>query len=149
MEMLIFVIILCFVTYFCFIKSKPTMHTRTELLKDGSWNLGTAQKELVEVVGESFKNSDGTDRQKIIKNLKIGDNINLIAEPNNPYSKNGKCVAVWSKYGQIGNLPEGDDKAERIFKKLIKNENVTAVVLDILGGVKDKPSFGVWLDVDI
>lgn len=149
MESTLIIILVLLVIVSIFGKRTTYQNGRTEYLADGTWNLRTPQNKLVEVVGESYRNSDGVSRQQVIQKLRIGDNINLIPEPNNPHSESGKCVAVWCKFGQIGYLPEYDEDSELIFDRLIENKGVSAVVLDILGGIKDKPHFGVWLDVDI
>lgn len=54
----------------------------------------------ISVVGESFKNEDGTPRQKVIRRCRVGDPVALIREPDNPYDEN--AVAVVHGGGQIG-----------------------------------------------
>ena len=44
---------------------------------------------LVGVRGESYQNDDGTNRQEIIKELKVGQPVNLIADPMNKHDRNG------------------------------------------------------------
>ena len=62
---------------------------------------------VLDVVGESFANADGTPRQDIIKSLKLGERLVLIAEPENPHDD--KAVAVQSPLGVIGYLGRDDD----------------------------------------
>ncbi len=61
------------------------------------------------VVGVTYRNSDGSDRQQIIRNLiqngqlRVGTELQLIPEPTNPYDSN--CIQVVTMNGlQIGNL---------------------------------------------
>ncbi len=61
------------------------------------------------VVGVTFKNDDGSDRQRIIRDLmrsgqlKEGSELRLVPEPENPYDAN--CIRVLSENGlQIGCL---------------------------------------------
>lgn len=52
------------------------------------------------VVGVSFTNEDGVERQDILANVRTGDVVMLQREPHNLYDKN--AVAVMSLYGQVG-----------------------------------------------
>lgn len=67
---------------------------------------------ITKVVGVTFMNPDGTDRQKILSKCKIGEPLRLIREPDNPYDED--AIAVFRQSGeQIGYLPsrvvgEGD-----------------------------------------
>ena len=102
---------------------------------------------ICEVVGESFKNEDGSSRQDIIKKLRSGDTVYLSHDANNPYSKSGQAISVITDHGQIGHLPEKDEKREAIFFRLEDGLPVEARVLNIMGGSKDRPSRGVWIEV--
>lgn len=60
------------------------------------------------VVGESFENANGTSRQAILADARIGNRVWLIAEPDNP--RDAEAVAVHLDDGsgiisQIGYLP--------------------------------------------
>lgn len=57
------------------------------------------------VAGESFKNKDGSDRQKIIARLMVGDSVRLEADPGNRHDRH--AVKVMAAGGQIGFLPKG------------------------------------------
>jgi hypothetical protein len=105
--------------------------------------------EPIAVVGESFKNDDGLSRQKIIRKLNCGDIIQLIADPDNPYSDSGKAVAIFSAYGQIGYIGEDDEWQEAIFDKIAAGNTPSAKILNIYGGTKSKPHLGVVIEVDI
>ncbi len=98
----------------------------------------------VEVVGESYRNSDGSDRQRIIARLQVGDPIVLVREPDNQYDSN--AIAVCTTGGrQIGYLSRAD--AQRFSAKMDKGVVLKAVIRFIGGGTANKPSRGVWLNV--
>lgn len=61
----------------------------------------------VAVVGESFPNRDGSDRQAIIRRLRQGHPITLRHEPDNPYDPS--AIAVDSARGQIGYLARTEE----------------------------------------
>ena len=52
------------------------------------------------IVGVSHSNNDGTSRQARIRQLEVGDNLELAREPDNLYDPN--AVMVRSEAGQIG-----------------------------------------------
>ena len=55
------------------------------------------------VVGSTYKNPDGLNRQQIIKMCKAGERIKLIREPNNP--RDVCAIGVFRESGeQIGYL---------------------------------------------
>jgi len=41
----------------------------------------------VKLKGVTKDNKDGINRQEIIQKLKVGDKVNFIAEPTNPYDR--------------------------------------------------------------
>jgi len=96
------------------------------------------------VVGESYNNEDGSSRQKIISSLYPGDIITLKPEPNNPYDNH--AVAVISKKGQIGYLPQG--RCHDVFNALQKGEPVQASIEKITGGTRRKPRRGIILLIE-
>lgn len=96
------------------------------------------------VRGESQKNRDGSDRQKIIAGLKVGDRATLVREPNNPYDRN--AIAVYVSAGQIGYVPRED--AEVHAPDMDDGATATARVVKINGGTPDAPSLGVVIEVD-
>lgn len=69
----------------------------------------------VVVKGVSYQNNDGSYRQDIIKNLQIGDKVNFIAEPINPYNRWAVAV-VTSEGKQIGYLPSDARDASTLLK---------------------------------
>ncbi len=98
---------------------------------------------VIDVVGESHDNYDGTSRQKIIAGLRAGEAVALVAEPTNRYDD--KAVAVVSRRGQIGYLPAG--RCHDVFRRLAAGEEVAATIEHIGGGTRDKPSYGVWIEI--
>jgi len=94
------------------------------------------------VVGESFRNNDGTSRQEIIRSCRIGDALRLIPEPTNPADPN--AVAVHAPGGQIGYLRR--EVAARLNKQIRDRATASAVIMDIRGG-EDVPFLGVFVEV--
>lgn len=99
------------------------------------------------VVGESFTNEDGKNRQDIIKRCaKVGMPAHLEREPENPYDSS--AVAVYIADQQIGYLKA--DVAERLADKIDGGRYVAgAAIHKITGGTKSKPHFGVTLDLTV
>lgn len=79
----------------------------------------------IHVVGESFRNSDGTDRQSEIGRCRVSEPVTLEREPDNPYDVN--CVKVISMRGvQIGNI--GRDNAEWIAERMDRGGSIAATI---------------------
>ena len=90
------------------------------------------------VVGVTFKNEDGTDRQELLSCVSPGDMLDL-----EPYEYNGApAMKVMHAVGCIGNL-----KAE-LAADLCKNEYITytAEVLEVTGG-EDGKSYGCNIEI--
>lgn len=84
----------------------------------------------VSIKGVSHKNTDGSSRQGYIKTLKIGDKVNLLAEPMHIFDR--WAVAVLTTSGkQIGYLPSD----ARDSSTLLKGEPIVATVKHLTGGV--------------
>ena len=84
----------------------------------------------VSIKGVSYKNTDGSSRQGYIKNLQIGDKVNLLAEP--MHISDRWAVAVFTTSGkQIGYLPSD----ARDSSTLLKGEPIVATVKHLTGGV--------------
>lgn len=81
------------------------------------------------LVGVSFKNEDGSDRQELIKQLKSGDDITIEPEPDNKYDSNSHIIKHNDKIlGHIKRelakeLVEKKQKGEKII--CIKDWNIT------------------------
>jgi hypothetical protein len=94
------------------------------------------------VVGESYKNKDGTSRQSIIKRCRPGDPVSLVPELDNP--KDRFAVAVFHRHGQIGYLPSGSG---RVADDMASGKFLSVTILNIHGGDRGRPSLGVSLRV--
>lgn len=90
------------------------------------------------VVGVTFQNDDGTDRQELLALVSPGDTLDL-----EPYKYNGApAMKVVHAVGCIGNL-----KAE-LAADLCKNEYITytAEVLEVTGG-EDGKTYGCNIEI--
>ena len=97
------------------------------------------------IVGESFKNSDGSSRQAEIVRCRPGERIELRREPNNRHDAN--AVAVHTARGvQIGHIAR--DQSRWIGGKIDKGVHVIAIVERVHGGEPGKPSRGVLIRVN-
>jgi len=84
---------------------------------------------IVGIRGESYQNDDGTNRQEIIKQLKVGQAINLVADPMNKHDRN--AVAVLTANGkQIGFLPSD----ARNSTSILRGEPIRAIIHKLTGG---------------
>ena len=90
------------------------------------------------VTGESFRNDDGTERQAIIVNCRVGAPLLLEAKPNNPGDEN--VIRVLREDGQqIGYLER--DLAARLANHLSELSAFAASI----HRPKFSPYYGVWL----
>ena len=98
------------------------------------------------VVGESFKNSDGTNRQTAIARCRAGEQIQLRREFNNRHDPN--AVAVVSARGvQIGYV--SGEHSRWIGGKLDKGADVRAIAERVQCGEPGEPSRGVLIRVNL
>lgn len=99
------------------------------------------------VVGESFTNSDGQERQQIIRRFaRAGMQAHLEREADNPYDPT--AIAVYVADQQIGYLKR--DVAERLSEKIDSgNYAAGGTIHSVNGGTKSKPSVGVTLLVTV
>ena len=103
------------------------------------------------VAGVTHKNSDGTERQKIIKKCKTGENLLLIREPNNPYDKS--AISVHRESGeQIGYIASHVSKTEHeaipgLADEIDKGRKITAKVFEIIGGFEFDKSYGCLIEI--
>jgi HIRAN domain len=90
------------------------------------------------VTGECFRNDDGTERQAIIVNCRVGAPLLLEAKPNNPGDEN--VIRVLGEDGQqIGYLER--DLAARLVNHLGELSAFAASI----HRPKFSPYYGVWL----
>ncbi|WP_291766152.1 superinfection immunity protein [Maricaulis sp.] len=82
---------------------------------------------VVDIVGESFNNEDGTSRQAIIQSLQIGERVTLIPEPKNPYDS--AAIAVHATQGVIGYLSRDDDD----LREAARSGKIQKVEVDAVG----------------
>jgi len=82
------------------------------------------------IAGVTKQNSDGTDRQILVKSLSLGEELSLVREPSNPYDK--YAVAVFRASGeQLGYVPAGD---MRLANHIDMGGGVSATVVKLLRG---------------
>ena len=104
---------------------------------------------FIRVVGESQYQDAIKDVVKDL--LRDGDRYEttavLTGEPNNPHDAN--AIAVYLEGGgMVGYLPRDEALAyQPLLQRLAKQKKVAACRALIFGGTKDKPSWGVFLDL--
>ena len=92
--------------------------------------IGPRQAFRTTIAGVTHLNEDGTDRQTILKVLRVGEHLVLKREPSNPHDKN--AVAVFRANGQqVGYIPAGD---VRLANHIDSGGTTSARVLAITGG---------------
>ena len=96
------------------------------------------------IAGVSHANPDGTERQDIIKNCKVGEVLLLLLDPDNPVSKTAVKVSRVSGE-QLGYLPSR--LGGEVYRLLIKDQPVHAHISDITGGTSEAPTRGVNIRV--
>lgn len=90
------------------------------------------------VAGVTHPNSDGSDRQKIIVRCRVGEHVQLVREPDNPYDR--YAVRVLNQAGeQIGYIPAeftGNDQGIGwcVGRNMDRGEEYIARVANITGG---------------
>ncbi|MGB0748181.1 MAG: HIRAN domain-containing protein [Magnetospiraceae bacterium] len=83
------------------------------------------------VVGVTYDNDDGTSRQKELSRCKVGEEVKLVRELDNPHGA-GTTIAVISKRGvQIGYMPSGDNL---LANHMDRGNSVTAHIISLHGG---------------
>jgi hypothetical protein len=94
------------------------------------------------IVGVTYKNSDGTDRQKLIAKCHVFETLDLDHEEDNAHDPN--AVRVCRQNGQqLGYL--GADLAEEVVRKSANGYRFATFIKDITGGKRKGQSFGVNL----
>jgi hypothetical protein len=87
------------------------------------------QEFIVRLRGSSYANADGTERQQLVARCHTGEQLKLLAEPDNPHDRH--AVAVLNSQGQqLGYLPSDARDASAI----LRGEGITAFVLKRIGG---------------
>jgi hypothetical protein len=106
------------------------------------------------IAGVTFRNPNGTSRQKLIrKYVRAGTPLELVPEPDNPYSENGTAIGVWVRTGwlfkrlrQVGYIRDG--VSEGLTEDMENGTKVTAHVAEVTGGGWFK-SRGVNIEITI
>lgn len=96
------------------------------------------------LVGVSFQNEDGSERQSLIKSLKQGDNLTIEAEPSNKYDSNSHVIKFNSKI--IGHISR-ELSADLVNKKLNKENIIGIKEWKVTGS--DKHTLGVNVIIEI
>ncbi len=101
------------------------------------------------VVGVTFENADGASRQSIISRCGIGEDIELVREPDNPHDANAVAVTRRRTGEQIGYLSR--DVAGRFVEQAESGQEFSAEICEIIGGGGwfSKESFGVVLKIGV
>jgi hypothetical protein len=95
---------------------------------------------FAKVAGVTFPNDDGSERQRIIKNCKVGEPLVLRHDAYNEYSL--FATQVLRENGeQLGHAPEY--LAERICQEVESGFRSAGVLKNVTGGTSDKPTRGV------
>lgn len=81
----------------------------------------------LKVVGVTFKNEDGTDRQDVIRNLTNEASILLVREPHNKFDRN--AVMVFANLRQIGYI--GKEFAKILAPKMDAGAVFNAKIKDV------------------
>jgi len=92
---------------------------------------------VTKIVGVTYKNPDGTDRQKIIKKCKKGEPLKLVREPDNPVDEH--AIAVFRETGEkIGYIASHvafrAEGAGDLAPHMDEGGGVRAKVVEIIGG---------------
>jgi len=127
------------------------MRDKNKSKLEGSKNSQKVRKAYLDIVGESFKNPDGTDRQEIIaKYCKPNKRVKLEREPENTHDKN--AISVWvetepGKYAQIGYVERklAADLAPALDAG--EGEKIRVNISKVIGGVPGRETMGVVLRV--
>lgn len=96
------------------------------------------------VVGESFRNDDGTSRQDIIRRCAVGEPVLLVPEPLNRYDRNAIAVRRAATGEQLGYLRR--EVAARLVDDLADDYTASAFIYRI-GNADPQIPLGVFLSV--
>jgi hypothetical protein len=93
------------------------------------------------IVGVTYQNFDGTDRQKLIRNCQVFETLTLDHEEDNPHDEN--AISVCRENGQrLGYLNAG--LAKKVVSKSANGHRFAVFIKEITGGGKGQ-SLGVNL----
>ena len=97
----------------------------------------------VHLAGESYRNSDGTPRQRIIRRLSSGDPLRLVREPDNRHDPD--AVAVHARGGQVGYVAR--DQCGWVAEIIDAGRPISASVLSRAAPADRPDVFGVLMEV--
>jgi len=100
------------------------------------------------VKGVTFKNPDGTERQKVLETLKPADQLILKREKENPFDKS--AIAVYTQEGiHLGYI--GKELAKDLSESIDQGIPVRCFVKEITGGTLKAPTRGlnILLEADV
>ena len=92
------------------------------------------------VVGVTFRNEDGSDRQGYIRRLHSGDPLYLKREPDNKKDPDAVAVLDGGRH-QIGHI--GRSLAAQLAPVMDGGCRVSAEATEVTGGTAERPSMGV------
>lgn len=94
------------------------------------------------VVGVSFDNSNGNNRQGLLKQCAPDQEVTLKRKPSKKYPE---AIEVWTKFGQIGFI-DADD-AVNLAKVIDNGTRLIVKIKKITGGNVEKPKLGCIISV--
>jgi hypothetical protein len=96
------------------------------------------------VVGVTFTNPDGAQRQGIIYECQVGEELLLIREPGNRFDPNAikVCRASGEQFGHISS-----DVAVRMAGEMDGGKEFHAFISELTGGTRSKPTRGVNIEI--
>jgi hypothetical protein len=100
----------------------------------------------IEVVVHPKHNWKGRRRQDVIPTLKPQDTVLLLRELHNPWDSDAVAVCT-TNFEQIGHLNKSD--AQKIVDLIDSGKVLAASVKQIVQGTPEKPSYRLWLFVDV
>jgi len=102
----------------------------------------------LKVVGVTYENPDGTNRQEIIAKCRAGEPLNLVREPKNP--KHERAIAVYRRSGeQIGYIPFDVAEYELSCHMNDPLQQVSARVIEVKGGPSLESDFNYGCVIEI
>lgn len=116
-------------------KSKP--RTKPEIQTDN-------RVFLAQVHGIRHRNADGTSRQKIISQCRVGEELELVPEPTNRYDD--KAVKICRRNGQQLGYWRGDG---RMADDLARGHRYRVTINEIYPFAENSRSHGVQLRVEV
>jgi len=96
------------------------------------------------IVGVTFKNGDGEDRQVLLKTLKPKQLLQFERDPENEYDPTAVKVLT-SEGKQLGFLPKAE--AKRVAEQLDRGATIYAFVAEVTGGGKYSHGCNILYDI--